>query len=204
MRITRKAGLLLSVALFTIFLFEAASPHLLCTGAFAASADTEALLSGGAPGILRLHVGANSDSDEDQRGKYLVRDALIQRFAPAQSKDEADQVLLNDGSGVLETVYQVLQEQGCSYGAQLRLGVMEFPERTYGDTVFPAGEYEALRVELGTAEGKNWWCVLFPPLCLVDAGVQDIPDSDKLVFESDIARLIKEWQDSNTAMNNAE
>ncbi|MEL7603493.1 MAG: stage II sporulation protein R, partial [Bacillota bacterium] len=59
-------------------------------------------------------------------------------------------------------------------------------------------------VELGTAEGKNWWCVLFPPLCLVDAGVQDIPDSDKLVFESDIARLIKEWQDSNTAMNNAE
>ena len=136
--------------------------------------------------------------------KYLVRDALIQRFAPAQSKDEAEQVLLNDGSGVLETVYQVLQEQGCSYGAQLRLGVMEFPERTFGDTVFPAGEYEALRVELGTAEGKNWWCVLFPPLCLVDAGVQDIPDSDKLVFESDIARLIKEWQDSNTAMNNAE
>ncbi len=52
-------------------------------------------------------------------------------------------------------------------------------------------------MELGTAEGKNWWCVLFPPLCLVDAGVQDIPDSDKLVFESDIARLIKEWRDSN-------
>ncbi len=197
MRITRKAVLLLSVTLFTIFLFEAASPHLLRTGAFAASADTEALLSGGAPGILRLHVVANSDSDEDQRVKYLVRDALIQRFAPAQSKEEAEQVLLNDGDGVLETVYQVLKEQGCDYGAQLRLGVMEFPDRTYGDTVFPAGEYEALRVELGTAEGKNWWCVLFPPLCLVDAGVQDIPDSDKLVFESDIAQLIKEWQDSN-------
>lgn len=198
MRITRKAGLLLSVVLFTIFLFEATSPHLLRTGALAASADTASLLNGGAPGILRLHVIANSDSDEDQRVKYLVRDALIQRFAPAQSKDEAEQVLLDDGDGVLETVYQVLREQGCDYGAQLRLGVMDFPDRTYGDTVFPAGEYEALRVELGTAEGKNWWCVLFPPLCLVDAGVQDIPDSDKLVFESDIARLIKEWQDGHS------
>lgn len=197
MRITRKAGLLLSVVLFTIFLCEAVSPHLLRAGALAASADTASLLSGGAPGILRLHVVANSNSDEDQRVKYLVRDALIQQFAPAQSKAEAEQVLLHDGSGVLETVYQVLQEQGCSYGAQLRLGVMDFPERTYGDAVFPAGEYEALRVELGTAEGKNWWCVLFPPLCLVDAGVQDIPDSDKLVFESDIARLIEEWKNGN-------
>ena len=131
--------------------------------------------------------------------KLLVRDALIREFAPAGSLEEAEEVLLNDGGGVLETVNRVLKEQGCGYGAQLRFGVMEFPDKTYGGTTYPAGNYEALRVEIGNAEGQNWWCVLFPPLCLVDIGVEDIPGTDELVFESDLVKLIEQWKKEQAA-----
>ncbi len=196
MRFIRRLGILVSVLLFTVFFWEAASPKLLSAQAQAASAHASALLEGGAPGVLRLHVVANSDSEEDQRVKLLVRDALLQEFAPAGSLDEAEEVLLNSGGGVLETVKEVLREEGCAYDAQLRFGVMQFPDKAYGEVTYPAGAYEALRVELGQARGQNWWCVLFPPLCLVDIGVTDIPGSDELVFESDILKLIEEWKSS--------
>ena len=198
MRITRSVGLLFSIILLITCLYEASTPKLIpAAEAFSSNTANTELLSGGAPEILRLHVVANSNSDEDQRVKLLVRDALVKEFAPAGSKDEAERILLKDGGGVLETVQRVLHDQNCSYGAQLKLGVLDFPDRTYDGIVFPAGQYEALRVELGSAQGKNWWCVLFPPLCLVDAGVQDIPDSDKLIFESDIAKLLKEWKEKD-------
>ena len=196
MRFIRQIGIFVSVLLFTAFFWEAASPGLLFAQAQAASAHASSLLEGGAPGVLRLHVVANSDSEEDQRVKLLVRDALLRAFAPAGSLSEAEEVLLHSGGGVLETVEEVLREEGCAYGAQLRFGVMQFPDKTYGEATYPAGAYEALRVELGEAQGQNWWCVLFPPLCLVDIGVTDIPDSDELVFESDILKLIEEWKEN--------
>ncbi len=196
MRIIRPVTVLFSILLILFFYHEAVDPSLLN----AVPAVQEAMLhKDNAPEVLRLHILANSDSAEDQRVKLLVRDALIKEFAPAGSLKEAEEVLLDDGGGVLETVNRVLKEQGCGYGAQLRLGVMEFPEKQYGDMTYPAGKYEALRVELGNAAGQNWWCVLFPPLCLVDIGVEDIPNSDELVFESDIARLIEQWKKEQAA-----
>ena len=196
MRIIRPVAAFFSIALMLFFYHEAVNPSLLN----ALPAVQEAMLhKDNAPEVLRLHILANSDSAEDQRVKLLVRDALIQEFAPAGSLQEAEEVLLNDGGGVLETVNRVLQEQGCAYGAQLRLGVMDFPKKQYGGTTYPAGKYEALRVELGNASGQNWWCVLFPPLCLVDIGVEDIPGTDELVFESDIVRLIEQWKKAQTA-----
>lgn len=196
MRIIRPVAVLFSIVLILLFYHEAANPSLL-SGVPAAQ---EAMLhKENAPEVLRLHILANSDSAEDQRVKLLVRDALVREFAPADSLKEAEEVLLADGGGVLETVNRVLQEQGCAYGAQLRFGVMEFPDKTYGGTTYPAGKYEALRVELGNASGQNWWCVLFPPLCLVDIGVEDIPNTDELVFESDILRLIEQWKNEQAA-----
>ncbi|HWR24483.1 MAG TPA: stage II sporulation protein R [Feifaniaceae bacterium] len=191
MRIIRPVAVLFSIVLMLFFYHEAADPSFLN----AVPEAQEAMLhKDGAPDVLRLHVLANSDSAEDQRVKLLVRDALVKEFAPAESLEEAEEVLLNGGGGVLETVNRVLREQSCAYGAQLRLGVMDFPEKQYGGTIYPAGKYEALRVELGNAQGQNWWCVLFPPLCLVDIGVEDIPGTDELVFESDIVRLIEQWR----------
>lgn len=201
MRFLSRVGAVFCVFVFLVLYGEAVHPHLLRLPG--ESAEVSALFTGGAPGILRLHIVANSDSAEDQRVKLLVRDALVREFAPAGSLAGAEDIVLKDGGGVLETVRRVLREQGSPYGAQLRFGVMPFPEKTYGDTTFPPGEYEALRVELGAAGGQNWWCVLFPPLCLVDAGVQDI-GTDKLVFESDIVKLIKEWKTRKAAINSGQ
>lgn len=183
-RMMEKALPLLAVCLLGFLCCEAAMPKLLIKNGAAASAP-------GYDGVLRLHIVANSDSQDDQHVKLLVRDALLQAFAPAATLKEAEQLLLLEGSGVLEAVEGVLREEGCAYGAQLRFGNMEFPARTYKDVLYPAGTYQALRVELGDAAGENWWCVLFPPVCLLDIGVQDIENSDALVFESDLVQFFK-------------
>lgn len=185
---------LLMLCIAVVLCCEAVNPQLLRhTAAVSASAGAPTsaeLAPDEAQQILRLHVVANSDSEEDQRVKLLVRDALIQRFAPANSLAQAEELLLLGGGDVQSTVDAVLRQQGCGYNAQLRFGTMEFPEKSYAGVSYPAGEYEALRVELGAAAGQNWWCVLFPPICLVDIGVTDLPDTDELVFESDLLALL--------------
>lgn len=185
------------LAIAVVLFCEAANPQLLqnatATDVGMQSAATNArLFAGEAQDILRLHVVANSDSEEDQRVKLLVRDALLQCFAPASSLAQAETLLLQSGDDVQSAVDAVLREQCCEYGAQLRFGNMEFPEKNYGEVCYPAGLYEALRVELGEAAGQNWWCVLFPPICLVDIGVTDLPDTDAIVFESDLLALLRE------------
>ena len=118
-------------------------------------------------GILRLHVIADSDSEADQSAKLAVRDAILPLFERATSYNDARDWLLNHGSEIQATAEAVLKERGFDYGVQLSLGTESFPDRVYGETFYPAGEYDALCVRLGRAEGHNWWCVLFPPLCIV-------------------------------------
>ena len=122
--------------------------------------------------ILRLHIIANSDSDFDQEVKLKVRDAVLdyeRRYSDAEAVEsarEAEKLLLDDGSSLLQTVRQVLSENDAGYDAQLVIGDFEFPDCTYDDELYPAGVYRAVRILLGNAEGKNWWCVLFPQLCI--------------------------------------
>lgn len=173
-----------AIALLIALCFESNTPRILTqyeSVAVAAECETGE--------ILRLHIVANSDDEEDQRVKLLVRDALLQEFSPAKSLKDAQSIVKGAGSNVLKTVQGVLAQESCAYGAQLRFGRMEFPQRIYGDIAYPAGEYEALRVELGQAQGQNWWCVLFPPICLLDIAVSDIP-GDAIVFESDFLKWI--------------
>ncbi len=121
--------------------------------------------------VLRLHVIANSDSAADQKAKLAVRDAILAIEADmigCADESEAKAALLADGGALLEAAEETLRAHGMDYGAQLMLGRYEFPERVYGDAVYPAGEYEALRVVLGEGQGQNWWCVLFPPLCILE------------------------------------
>ena len=127
------------------------------------------------PGVLRPHVIANSDSREDQAVKLRVRDALLTVMEGKQTLQEAKNFLLENQALLQSVVETTLRENGFSYGSQLLLGVYPFPDRDYGNVTYPAGNYEALRVVLGEGRGQNWWCVLFPPLCILseDAAPQD-------------------------------
>ncbi len=171
---------------------------LLCLAALPASAGAVSATAGDAPekeGILRLHVIANSDGSADQRVKLLVRDAILEAMPAGESAAETRAHLLSQGAALLETAERVLRENGFSYGAQLMLGRFSFPDRSYGDAFFPAGEYEALRVVLGSGGGQNWWCVLFPPLCIVSENGEPAPAREDLRFESSLLKWLRAWRD---------
>ena len=122
--------------------------------------------------ILRFHVLANSDSEEDQNVKKKVRNALAEYLetllAPkTASKEKSDlqhteQLVEAHLSDLEEKAEQVLKENGCTYGAEARLLKRNFPEKQYGDSIFPAGTYHTLQISLGEGSGHNWWCLLFP------------------------------------------
>lgn len=118
---------------------------------------------------LRLHIIANSDSDRDQQLKLLVRDVLLEEYSSSllgSSFEDAEKnvdALLGD---IERTANDTLRQNGCKYTASAELIEMYFSEREYDGLTMPAGRYKALRIKLGNASGKNWWCVMFPPLCI--------------------------------------
>lgn len=121
-------------------------------------------------GIIRLHVIANSDSEEDQELKLEVRDAVIKEINDLglnKDIDETRSYLTSHLDDMEETAREVISQNGCNYRVSTDIGVRWIPEKTYGDMYFPAGNYEALTITIGEGEGQNWWCVLFPPLCLI-------------------------------------
>lgn len=122
--------------------------------------------------VIRLHVVANSDSDEDQTVKRAVRDAILDEVTPlftgTESIEEAEAAIRQAQPRIQEAALKVLAEHGVRYGVSMEVGRFPFPDRFYGKVFLPAGEYNALKVQLGEARGANWWCVLFPPLCFVD------------------------------------
>ena len=122
--------------------------------------------------MIRLHIVANSNSDADQALKYRVRDAVItymtERMDSLQTKETAG-AYVNDHIGELETVANaVIAREGYSNLARVSFGKYPFPTKRYENVILPAGFYDAVKVEIGQAEGENWWCVMFPPLCFVD------------------------------------
>jgi len=122
--------------------------------------------------VVRLHILANSDNEDDQAIKLLVRDGLLPQLS-AQLTTAGDKTAVCAAlEGELENIEAaaeaILRANGYTYNAQASLSRVYFPTRTYGDIALPAGPYDALRIELGTGEGRNWWCMLFPPLCYVD------------------------------------
>lgn len=127
--------------------------------------------TGRADECIRLHVIANSDSAEDQAVKLKVRDAVLacaRESFTASDRDEAEEQLMDMGGSLDAAVNAVLAENGMDYGAYLAFGEFDFPDREYAGKTYPAGRYRALRVVLGDGAGHNWWCVMFPPLCLIE------------------------------------
>ena len=124
--------------------------------------------------VLRLHVLANSDSNEDQTLKLEVRDRILEEtatlFKDCKTKDEAREAVESNLDKIREIAEQTVREAGYDYSVSVSLGEEEYPTKNYEECCFPAGEYLSLRVVIGEAEGENWWCVLFPPLCIDAAG----------------------------------
>ena len=120
--------------------------------------------------VVRLHVLANSDSQVDQAVKLRVRDALLKTNAEILSNgvtvENAEKYFEASKKELLETVLRTLEDNGFYYGAHITLQKEYYETRKYGDLIFPAGKYTSLKVVLGDGAGKNWWCVMFPPLCI--------------------------------------
>ena len=125
-----------------------------------------------AKGIIRLHVIANSDDENDQKLKLQVRDAILEKtkekYGDLGSADNVRVNLESDIDYIKQIAEGVIRENGYDYSVNVVLGNSYFPRKSYGDITLPEGNYNALKVEIGKAEGQNWWCVLFPPLCFVD------------------------------------
>lgn len=145
--------------------------------------------------VVRLHVLANSDSEEDQALKLQVRDAVLDRaedlLAQTSSRAAAEGKLRGQLLEFERLAEAVVREAGYDYEVTAELTDTEFPTREYEGFTLPAGEYLALRILIGEAAGRNWWCVVFPPLCT--AATADVPASAMAAgFTEDEVRLITE------------
>ncbi|MGF7141712.1 stage II sporulation protein R [Anaerotaenia torta] len=154
--------------LFFLLLCSAASIWLIKANARADSDIQEGI----ARKVLRFHVIANSDSEEDQALKLKVKTALVQELAPRLENladiDAVRTAVRKQLGDIEKLAEEILRQNGSSYPVSVSLEQCYFPLKIYGGYTFPPGSYEALRVRIGAAEGKNWWCVMFPPLCFVD------------------------------------
>ena len=151
--------------------------------------------------LIRFHVLANSDSEEDQALKLKVRDKVISYLKPkledSESISQSEKIILNEKDICKETIKQ----NGYNYDVSINLGYSKFPTKQYSSVVLPAGEYKSLKIIIGKGQGKNWWCVMFPPLCFVDEqnNVIDKETDEKLkkVLTKDEYELIVEKDKKN-------
>ena len=138
--------------------------------------------------LIRFHVIANSDSDEDQNLKLKVRDAVIDYLQPklelSSSIEESETIIKSEYKALENISKNIVLENGYKYDISVGIDYSTFPTKQYSNVVLPAGEYKALRIIIGEGKGKNWWCVMFPPLCFVDEQSSIIDtDTDKKLRE---------------------
>ena len=133
--------------------------------------------------VFRLHVIANSDSQEDQLLKYKVRDNLINYMNTICADCTSKQEVINISKENINTFKTIAEEtivsEGFNYTVNVEIGNFSFPTKTYGDISFPSGYYDALKIKIGEASGQNWWCMLYPSLCFVDMTSGIVPDESK-------------------------
>ena len=148
--------------------------------------------------VLRLHVLANSDSEEDQALKLKVRDAVLAKseelFANCQTREDAIELTKQNLSVLEETARETLRAEGSDHSVRVELGEEVYPTRNYESFCFPAGNYLSLRIILGEGEGQNWWCVLYPPMCLSAASAKSSQSDEAITvgFTGEQYRVITE------------
>ncbi len=143
--------------------------------------------------FLRIHVRANSNSEEDQYIKYEMKDLALKTltpfFADASTKEEVVEVIENKASLVESEINNALLERGFEYACNIKINNEYFPTRSYNSLVLESGFYDAIVIELGTANGDNWWCVAYPPLCFV----AEENDTGSIVYKWKLKEIIEDF-----------
>lgn len=143
--------------------------------------------------LIRLHIIAESDSDNDQNVKLKVRDAILKNVGEkmtASDKDECKAKITGNLGEIEQIADNVLRENGFNYTSRAEYGKFYFPEKTYKSMTLPAGEYYGIRVVLGSGEGHNWWCVMYPPLCF--------KEGEEVTLSRESEKILREKLDSDT------
>ena len=209
---TSKAERLLLLLMAIAFIFILVVGIAEKTEASTSQENDTSILNNQFPGILRFHVIANSDSKEDQDLKLRVRDYVLERLqteikseieVKGYRADEYDvrQYIGSNLSRIEGWAEECLDLNDSSYGCKASVEVRHIPAKYYDDILFPEGNYEALTITIGEGKGQNWWCVVFPPLCLVDADEDespytdklDMPESDKLELKFKLLELLEKY-----------
>ncbi len=168
------------IILFLLFLYILISAQ---NYSFAISSDLS-------QAVFRLHVIANSNSKEDQDLKLKVRDNLLNYMnnicSDCKTKAEAMKIANENKQIFQEIAEKTIKENGYNYDVKVNINNFYFPTKSYGDISLPAGYYDALRVEIGKAEGQNWWCVMFPSLCFIDISSGIVDKSGKENLEENV------------------
>lgn len=156
--------------------------------------------------LIRIHVLANSNSEPDQQLKLQVKDDVVRYLQPmleqSHSIEESRTIIQNHMPQIEQTARRTLQQQNSDYDVTLQYGHFDFPVKYYGSFSLPSGNYEALRILIGEGQGRNWWCVLFPPLCFTDSNVSmsgkytDVTPETEVVVKFKCVEWIKEQADN--------
>lgn len=173
---------ILSLALLIITIIYIIHPYI---------AERGAHVDGFKDQIIRFHIKANSDKEEDQALKLKIRDEILKdtksRFGNSKSLDETRKLVEKNLNNIKLIAEKTIEDEGKDFPVEVSLGIKNFPTRKYGNIMFPAGEYETLEVIIGEGKGKNWWCVMFPPLCFID-----INHSDAIKVEEELEEALTE------------
>lgn len=143
--------------------------------------------------LIRLHIIADSDSEADQNVKIKVRDAVLKEVGnrlSSENEDECKKEIINNLDEIEEIADRVLAENGFTYRARAMYGKFSFPEKTYKSMTLPAGDYYGVRIVLGSGEGHNWWCVMYPPLCF--------QDGEEVTLSRESEKILRENLDADT------
>lgn len=149
--------------------------------------------------LFRLHVIANSDSKEDQDLKIYIRDKVVtylKNFS-FNNKKELIEFLNSHQSELQQIIDSAIAEQGYQYTASFEIGNSYYPQKKYENIILPSGYYDGLKIKIGKAEGKNWWCVLFPPMCLIDSSTCELSEESEIILENTLSNESNSLVSSN-------
>lgn len=159
--------------------------------------ETKTVQSELAEEVLRFHVRANSDSEEDQKRKMQVKAAVVSHLQPLMEKidsmEEARLLVENHLPEIEQIIHEQLNEADCAYGFHIKIGKELFPQKTYGDCTFPEGTYEAVIISLGEGKGQNWWCMIYPGLCFFDETYAVVSEESKESLAYVLTEEAYEW-----------
>lgn len=174
-----KKGCRLLICLFSVLAVSA----IVVMSSIKTNIDECLVQAGIASNIIRFHVRANSDTDTDQQLKIKVKNEVVSYIKPflenSPSIDISREILSQHIEDIKDIALDTIHKEGFNYNVNVYFEQSYFPMKTYADVTFPPGEYEAFRIDIGEANGKNWWCVLYPPLCFVDSVYGELPESSR-------------------------